>query len=72
MTVKDSFTFDDEILTQDRDLCMANLHVDALFINIPLDESVDIWIKKLLKTPETLVEVISKNDFRDLLNLATK
>ena len=62
----------DEILTQDRDLCMTRLDVYALFINIPLDESVDIWIKKLLKTPETLVEVISKNDFRDLLNLATK
>ena len=51
---------------------MTRLDVYALFINIPLDESVDIWIKKLLKTPETLVEVISKNDFRDLLNLATK
>ena len=39
---------------------MASLYVDALFINIPLDESVDIWIKKLFQTLETLVEVISK------------
>ena len=47
-TVKDSFTFVDEILTQDSDLCMASLDVDALFTSILLDESIDICIKKLL------------------------
>ena len=50
---------------------MASLDVDALFTNIPLDETIDIWIKKLFKTLDTLVKGISKNDFRDLLNLAT-
>ena len=44
-TVKDPFTFVDEILTQDSDLCMASLDVDALFTNIPLDETIDICIK---------------------------
>ena len=48
----------------------ASLDVDALFANIPLDGTIDICVKKLFKTPETLVEEISKNDFRDLLNLA--
>ena len=67
-----SFTVVDKILTQDSDLCMASLNVDALFTNIPLDETIDICIKKLFKTPETLVEGISKNNFRDLLYLATK
>ena len=71
-TVKDSFTFVDEILTQNSDLYMASLDVDALFTNISLDETIDICIKKFFKTPNTLVERISKNDFRDLLNLATK
>ena len=71
-TVKDSFTFVDEILTQNSDLYMASLDVDALFTNIPLDETIDICVKKLFKTPDTLVKGISKNDFRDLLNLATK
>ena len=47
---------------------MASLDVDALFTNIPLDETIDICVKKLFKT---LVKGISKNDFRDLLNLAT-
>ena len=51
---------------------MASLDVDALFTNIPLDETIDICVKKLFKTPDTLVKGISKNDFRDLLNLATK
>ena len=71
-TVKDSFTSVDEILTQNSDLYMASLDVDALFTNIPLDETIDICLKKLFKTPDTLVKGISKNDFRDLLNLATK
>ena len=59
----------DEILTQNSDLYMASLDVDALFTSIPLDETID---KKLFKTPDTLIKGISKNDFRDLLNLATK
>ena len=71
-TVKDSFIFADEILTQNGDHYMASLDVDALFANIPLDGTIDICVKKLFKTPETLVEEISKNDFRDSLNLATK
>ena len=45
---------------------------DALFTNIPLDETIDIYVKKLFQTLETLVKAISINDFRDLLNLATK
>ena len=72
LTVKDSFTFANEILSQNSDLYMASLDVEALFTNIPLDETIDICLKKLFKTPDTSVKGISKNDFRDLLNLATK
>ena len=50
---------------------MASLDVDALFTNIPVDETIDVCVKKL-QNPETLVKRISENDFRDLLNLATK
>ena len=71
-TVKDSFTFVDEILTQNSDLYMASLDVDALCTNIPLDETIDICVKKLFKTSDTLVKGISKNDFCDLLNLAAE
>ena len=51
---------------------MASLDVDALFTNIPLDETIDICVNKFLKTLDTLVKGISKNDFGGLLNLATK
>ena len=71
-TVQDSFTLFDKILTQDSDLYMASLYVDALFTNSPLDETIDICIKKLFLNPEALVKGISRNGFRDLLNMATK
>ena len=53
---------------------MASLDVDALLTKIPLCETIDIDIcaKKLFQNPEILVKGISKNDFRDLLHLATK
>ena len=51
---------------------MASLNVDALITNIPLDKTIDICVKKLFKIPNTLVKGIFKNDFRDLLILATK
>ena len=51
---------------------MASLDVDALFTNNPLDETIDICVRKLYETPDASVKDISKNDFHDLLNLATK
>ena len=71
-TIKDSVTFVDGILTQNSDVYIASLDVDAIFTNIPVDKTIDIAVKKLFKTPDTLVKGISKNYFRDLLNLATK
>ena len=71
-TVKDSFTFVDEIATQNSNLHMASLDVDVLFTIIPLYETIDICVKKLSKTLDTLVKGIRKNAFCDLLNLATK
>ena len=66
--VKDSFLFFDEILTQHNDLHM----VYALFTNIPLEQTIDIWVEKRCETQDTLVKRISKNNICDLLNLATK
>ena len=37
-----------------------------------LTKTIDTCVKKLFKTRDTLIKGISKNDFRDLLNLATK
>ena len=41
-TIKDYFTFADEIVTQNSDLYMDSLDVDALFTNITLDETIDL------------------------------
>ena len=57
-TVKDSFTFVDKIWSQNSDLCMPSLDV-VLFTNIPLDETIDICVKKLFRTPETFVKGMS-------------
>ena len=55
----------------ERKLKMASLDVDSSFTNLSLDETIDICLKKLFRTPDTLVKGISKNDFSDLLNLVT-
>ena len=51
---------------------MASLDVDAFITNIPLDDIIDICVKQLFQTSETLIKEISENDFCNLLNLATK
>ena len=51
---------------------MDSLDVDALFTKIPLDETIDIYVKNFFRNPKTLVKEISKHFFRDLLNLVTK
>ena len=56
LTIKDSFTFHS-------DLYMTSLYVDALFTNITLDGTIDICVKKLFKTLETLFKGISKMIF---------
>ena len=43
---------DDEILTQNSDLSMASLDIDAIFLNILLDETIYMYIKKLIQTTE--------------------
>ena len=45
ITVQDSFTFVDEIWTQDSDLNVAGLDIDALFANIPSDKAIVICVR---------------------------
>ena len=50
---------------------MANMHVDTLFTNIPLEETIGICVDDLFndnKNPPN----IPKHDFGNLLNIATK
>ena len=49
---------------------MASLDVGSLFTNMLLTES--NCINKIFQSPENVVNGISKNYFRDVLNLETK
>ena len=70
-TVKDTFHFVSMLDTMDHRLVMASLDVDSLFTNIPLNETIEIVTEKVYKN-QTIVKGISKNDFKELLQLSTK
>ena len=44
---KDSFDFAKNIRDQNPDFFMASFDIQALFTNAPLDETIDICVKKL-------------------------
>ena len=48
---------------------MANLDVDSLFTNIPLNETIDICIELLYKDSDK-VDGLSHDDFWELLTVA--
>ena len=48
-TVENWFAFAEEIIEQDSGFFMGSLDVDYLFINIPLEETIDICINTLWK-----------------------
>ena len=50
---------------------MGSLDVDSLFTNIPLDETIDIYINQLFENTDT-VEGFKKSELKQLLCLATK
>ena len=70
-TVKDSFTFSEEILTLSTGEKMASLDIEALFTNLPLDETLNIC-EELLFERNNLVKGLTRSEFRNLLELATK
>ena len=45
---------------------MGSLHVDSLFTNIPLEETIDILTYTIYNQQDT-IEGISKEEFRNLL-----
>ena len=67
-TVIDSFHFAEEICQQDSNLHMASLHVDSLYTNIPLEETIDICVDNLYNDNENPPN-IQKHHFRNLLNI---
>ena len=68
---KDSFTFAEDVRKQNPDYYMTSFDVDSLFTNIPLDETIDICIRKLFGRKGKF-NGFSKSEFRQLLQYAVK
>ena len=62
-TVKDSFAFAEGIVEQDSEFFMGSLDVDSLFINIPLEEIIDVCANTHFENTER-VEGLSKIEFK--------
>ena len=53
-TIKDSFSFAEELLNYDSNLVMASFDVESLFTNIPLQETIDLCVERFLMISPTL------------------
>ena len=65
-TIKDSFTFAEELQNFDSKLAMASFDIESLFTHIPLQEILDLCVENLLKD-RTRVDNLLKNSFHQLL-----
>ena len=68
---KDSFSFAKEVKNQDASLFMTSFDIDSLFTNLPLDETIELCVKKLFKGKKK-VKGFDRNQFKTLLQFATK
>ena len=68
---KDSFSFATEVRNQNPDLYMSSFDVDSLFTNIPLDETIEICVKKSFGRKRKF-SGFTKPEFRQLLQFAVK
>ena len=62
-TFKDSFESAKVIYEQDAGLFMASLDVDSLFINAPLEETINICVHELFKSNSS-IHGLNKNKLR--------
>ena len=65
-TIKDSFTFAEELQSFDSKLVMASFDIESLFTNIPLQETIDLCVENLFQD-RTHVDNLLKDSFRQLL-----
>ena len=65
-TIKDSFTFAEELQSFNSKLVMASFDIESLFTNIPLQETIDLCVENLFQD-RTHVDNLSKDSFREFL-----
>ena len=73
-TVKDSFSFVDEItsLTTNSHITMTSFDIKSLFTNVPLGETIDIVVDTLYDVLDKPVLSLNKNFFKTLLELSVR
>ena len=70
--IKDRFSFVENLKNEDSHHVMASFDVESLFTNIPLDETIEICVNKLYTRRNMKIKGMTKSEFKDLLQLATK
>ena len=65
-TIKDSFTFSEELQSFDSKLLMVSFDIESLFTNILLQETTDLCVENLFKH-RTHVDNLSKDSFLKLV-----
>ena len=70
-TVKDSFTFAEEITKTDCNYVLTSLDIESLFTNIPLEETIENCINDLFFN-KSKIDNLTKQDLYDLLSAAAK
>ena len=68
---KDSFDFAQKVREQNPDLFMASFDIDSLFTNVPLDETIELCVKKLFNKRKKY-KGFSRDQFKKLLSLSVK
>ena len=70
-TVRDSFSFCNEIQEQDNNLYIASFDIESVFTNIFLDETINLCVNNVFGNKKR-VKGLLKKDFNQLLTLSVK
>ena len=66
--IKDSFSFCEELKHFNTNLIMASFDIESLFTKIPLQETIDLCVQKLVED-KNFIDGLSKDSFREMLTV---
>ena len=71
-TVRDSFSFCNEIRKQDLSFYTTSFDIQSLFTNIPLDETINICVNRVFQRKKKIKGMLKKHCNNKLLTLTVK
>ena len=69
--LKDSFSFATDVREQNPEFWMCSFDIDSLFTNLPLDETIELCVKKTFNRKKKF-KGLTRVEFKKLLEFATK